>query len=596
MKPSAGFFFLVFVALAHAAPPHRPLAPELAAAAPANLLPADLASAMAFRNTITPPATATWVQGEGGATVLRLESTATAPDIRQATVSWKLGAATERNAVLLARFQARAEYARQESGEAILQFTVEQDGARHLLVPLSISPEWTQIELPLATSAAAAAGEMRVTLSFAAIPQAVQIANLEVLHFGQRVQVEQLPQLRFTYRGREPGATWRAAALKRIEDIRTAPLRVRVLDASARPLPGAQVHVRLVRPEFLFGTAVDAALITAETEDARRYRATLLSMFDTAVLDNAVKWPRWGSSPESRALALRATDWLEASKLRIRGHNLVWPGMKFLPPWVVQLPEPKSELPLLIQERIRDVMTPLRGRIVGWDVINEMLHEQYLFKFMPETEAAGWFKLAREIDPHAQLFINEYSMLNNRRSPERIALYLELIRRLRAAGAPIDAIGVQGHVGRQPRDPQAVLADLDLLATEGLPVQITEFDLDTPDEELQADYTRDFLIALYSHPAVTGFTKWGFWQSRHWKPQGAMFRADWSEKPNAKVWRELVRGEWLTKADLTADERGLAHLRGHLGVYEFTVKAAGKTSVQMRTLTKAGADVTLLVP
>lgn len=584
------------IAAMFGAPAHRPLASELAAAKPVNLLPADLAGAMTFRNTANPPATATWTEGEGGGAMLRLESTGTASDIRQATVAWKLRESVARNDVLLARFYARAEYARQESGEAILQFTVEQDGARHLLVPLSISPEWTQVELPLATSAAAAAGEMRVTLSFAAIPQAVQIANLEVLHFGQRVKVEQLPQMRFTYRGREPGAAWREAALKRIQEIRTAPLNLRVLDASVRPLAGARVEVRLVQPEFLFGTAVDAALITAETKEARRYREVLLAMFDTAVLDNAVKWPRWGSSPEARALALRATDWLEASKLRIRGHNLVWPGMKFLPPWVVALPEPKPELPRLIEERIRDVMTPLRGRIVGWDVINEMLHEQYLFKFMPETEAARWFQLAREIDPRAQLFINEYSMLNNRRSPERIALYLELIRRLRAAGAPIDAIGVQGHVGRQPRDPQDVLADLDLLATEGLPVQITEFDLDTPDEELQAEYTRDFLIALYSHPAVTGFTKWGFWQSRHWKPNGAMFRADWSEKPNAQVWRALVRGEWLTRAEVTTDGEGKAQVRGHLGVYEFTVKVAGKTSVQMRTLTKAGADVTLLVP
>lgn len=596
LKLVAALGAALFAGVLNAAPSPPPLRPDLLAAGPVSLLPADLPGTMRFRQGTAPRPTATWSDVAGGSKVLRLENRVASADPRQATVAWKLAAATARNDVLLVRFFARADYARQESGEALLQFSVEQSAARHLRVLLALGPDWTLVELPLSTSVGAAAGEVEVALAFAALPQAVQIAGLEVLNFGPRVTIGQLPQMRFSYRGREPGAAWRQAALERIEKIRTAPLHLRVLDASTRPVAGARVKVRLVQPQFLFGTAVDASLINADTEQARKYRAVLLAMFDTAVLDNALKWPRWGSSPEARAEALRATDWLEANKLRLRGHNLIWPGQKFLPRWVVNLPEPKAGLPLLFRERIRDVMTPFRGRIVGWDVINEMLHEQYAFKFMPETEAAEWFKLARQIDPHAQLFINEYSMLNDRKSPERIALYLELIRRLQSYGAPIDAIGVQGHVGRQPRDPQAVLSDLDLLAAAGLPVQITEFDLNSPDEELQADYTRDFLIALYSHPTVTGFTKWGFWQSRHWKPDGAMFRADWSEKPNARIWRDLVRGEWLTHLEIVTNQAGQASTRGHLGVYEFTVTAGRKTCVQMRTLTKEGAEVTLLMP
>jgi len=262
----------------------------------------------------------------------------------------------------------------------------------------------------------------------------------------------------------------------------------------------------------------------------------------------------------------------------------------------VELPPPKAELPTLITEHIRDLMTATRGRIVGWDVINEMLHERDYFKFLPETEAAEWFKVARATDPNAKLFLNEYAMLNSRNSPRTIANYLALVGRLRAAGAPIDALGIQGHVGRQVRNPEDVLADLDLLAASGLELQITEFDINTPDEDLQADYTRDFLIALYSHPSVTGFTKWGFWQRKHWKPDAAMFRADWSEKPNARVWRDLVRKQWLTRAVGSTNPQGQLSLRGHLGEYEITVTTDQKTVVQSRTLTSAGATVTLQVP
>ena len=106
--------------------------------------------------------------------------------------------------------------------------------------------------------------------------------------------------------------------------------------------------------------------------------------------------------------------------------------------------------------------------------------------------------MAQRLDPEAQLFINDYAMLNCVQSPQNISEYIDTIEMLRKKGAPIGGIGVQGHIGRQPRNPEQVLTDLDLFIPTRLPVQITEFDINTPDEELQADYTRDFLIAVYS--------------------------------------------------------------------------------------------------
>ena len=49
-------------------------------------------------------------------------------------------------------------------------------------------------------------------------------------------------------------------------------------------------------------------------------------------------------------------------------------------------------------------------------------------------------------------------------------------------------------------------------ATLGLPVRITELDIDSNDEELQADYFRDFLTASFSHPNINGIMIWGFWE------------------------------------------------------------------------------------
>jgi GH35 family endo-1,4-beta-xylanase len=177
-------------------------------------------------------------------------------------------------------------------------------------------------------------------------------------------------------------------------------------------------------------------------------------------------------------------------------------------------------------------------------------------------------------------------MLNNVASPKNIQTYLGVIKELQDYGAPIDAIGVQGHVGRQPRDPVEVLSDLDMFKSTGLPVQITEFDINSPDEELQADYTRDFLIACYSHPIVNGFTMWGFWESDHWKPDAAMYRKDWTPKPNTAEWKKLVLNEWRTNISQTSKANGEVNERGHFGKYEITVTKGSKSVKSFYQLSK----------
>ncbi len=587
-----------FTSAVFAAPPKAdPLPESLLAKSPESLLPDDVPGSMKFRDDTdtTPPATGVW--GKDG--ILRVENFARPEFADHVSGNWSFRQGAKRGDVVLARFFARAEYARQESGEAAFEFVVKQDKptyAAHVKLPLTAGPDWALLEIPFVMQRDVTPDLGQIQLAFATIPQAVEIAGFELFNFGKRAELSELPQTRFTYRGREEGAAWRKAALERIEQHRTAPISVRVIDAAGKPVPDARVEVQLKRPAFLWATSVDSSFILSDSPDASKYRETLLDMFDTATIENGFKWPKWSGSVATREEALRASDWIQAQGLRQRGHTLSWPADKFSPRRIAAMPEPREGLSLLVQEHIRDLMTATRGRIWGWDVVNEMIHERDYFNYIPETEVAEWFKVARQMDPHTKLFINDYGMLNSRKSPETIASYLKIVNGLLAAGAPIDVMGIQGHVGRQVRNPEDVLTDLDLLAGPGLELQITEFDVNTADEELQADYTRDFLIALYSHPSVTGFTKWGFWERRHWKSDAAMFRADWSEKPNAKVWRDLVRGEWLTKVDATTGKEGKLATRGHLGDYEFNVSVNGKSLRQMRQLHNDGLTVTLQFP
>jgi hypothetical protein len=96
------------------------------------------------------------------------------------------------------------------------------------------------------------------------------------------------------------------------------------------------------------------------------------------------------------------------------------------------------------------------------------------------------------------------------------------------------------------------------------------------DEELQADFTRDFLILSFSHPSVVGVQHWGFWENAHWRPPAAMYRADWSEKPNARIYKDLVLKQWRTDLSGKTDTAGRFAQRGFHGDYVITIEAGGR--------------------
>ncbi len=603
-RPSFSATLVAIVVLAAgpivAAPVLPPLPSELAALQPTSLLPTDLASTFTFQDRSGAAQRATFSAAPGEASpVFRAEVLARANSFYDVRVFWKSAAAVAKGDVCLARFAARAPTAQQESGEGAVHFYFQRatlPNEKSVSLTLAPGPEWTVFEVPFTIAHDLASGAATVSLALGHLPQSLEITGLEVHNFGRRVKEASLPRTRFSYRGREPGAAWRERALQRIDEIRTAPLAVRVTDSSGRPLTGARIDARLVQPEFVFGTSVDDALIVAGTPEAERYRRAILELFDTVVIENGLKWATWARGPERQGIARRALDWLDQQPLRVKGHNLVWPAWKFSPRGLKHTPELKDRLPAMIHDRITEIMGVTRGRVYAWDVVNEPVHERDFFGLMPETAMAAWFQLARSADPDAALFINEYGMLNSAASPGMIARFRTLIQTLRRTGAPIDGIGIQGHVGQQPRPPDLLLADLDLIAAEGLPVQITEFDINTTDEALQADYLRDFLIACYSHPAVSGFIMWGFWEGRHWKPDAAMFRRDWSEKPVAAVWREWTLDRWRTHAEATTDATGNSAARGHLGRYRVTVTHDGLSRQQEVTLTRRGAELSVMFP
>lgn len=120
-----------------------------------------------------------------------------------------------------------------------------------------------------------------------------------------------------------------------------------------------------------------------------------------------------------------------------------------------------------------------------------------------------WFRAARVGAPGVTLFLNDYTMFQGEGPNSPSGKFFENAKFLKESGAPIDAIGEQGHIGGTPPGIEYILSWLDRFAKLGLPIQISEFDITSDDDDFKARYLHDFMTALYIHPATIGLIQWG---------------------------------------------------------------------------------------
>ena len=134
--------------------------------------------------------------------------------------------------------------------------------------------------------------------------------------------------------------------------------------------------------------------------------------------------------------------------------------------------------------------------------------------------------LARAAGPEVALYVNDYGILSSGGwDVVHQQGYRRIIELLVSGGAPLEGIGLQGHFnGGQMTDIERVVEVLDRFGSYGKDLLVTEFTFEMDDEDLQAEFTRDFLTAAFSHPSVKGFYNWNFREGDGAKPNTAMYR------------------------------------------------------------------------
>jgi GH35 family endo-1,4-beta-xylanase len=359
----------------------------------------------------------------------------------------------------------------------------------------------------------------------------------------------------------------------------------------------AQVEAKLVNHVFAFGTALNQKVFPGGTfgdDDSEKYLANAEQLFNAGVLENAMKWPLFvlDGFPERADLVV---DWMADRDWYIRGHTVVWANWRRSPDFVRELKDDPAALAAAVDERITSIMTRYRGRVDAWDVINEPFVNREIMDVLGDEVMDHWMRLARETDPDAKLFINENGFLSNP-SPKnpRSDYYHDLIAGMKSRGVPVDGLGMQGHFTGELPSMDHVLATLDRFAEVGIRIELTEVDVDAGDKELEARFLRDLMTVAFSHESVDAFILWGFWADRHWRPDAALLNRDFSKRPTATAWLDLL-DEWTTRAEAITDTAGTADFRGFHGDYEIKITANGRTQTHNARLTADDADARIVL-
>ena len=235
-----------------------------------------------------------------------------------------------------------------------------------------------------------------------------------------------------------------------------------------------------LQDKFLIGTAVN--FDQTNGRDALAL-AVIQKHFSSIVAENCMK-SMYLQPIEGQFFFPDADQFVkfgEENNMNIIGHTLIWHSQA--PDWFFVDDEGNDVSREVLIERMRNHITTVvnryKGRIHGWDVVNEAIlddgswRESKFYTIIGEDFIKLAFQFANEADPDAELYYNDYNEWHEGKRDAVVAM----VKDLQANGIRIDAVGMQGHFGMDYPALEEYQAAMDAYAAAGVKVMITEMDM-----------------------------------------------------------------------------------------------------------------------
>lgn len=303
--------------------------------------------------------------------------------------------------------------------------------------------------------------------------------------------------------------------------------------------------------------------------------------------ENATKW---GSCESQQGVynfsqAKSMYDYCKANKIPFKFHTLIW-GSQY-PNWLGNLSSAARKTAIENWIKTAAQNFPDADYI---DVVNEAMPGHAPFPYKNDIGGdnglygTGWdwivwsFEMARKYFPNSKLLINDYNVLNEWSCLDQ---YIPVVKILKARNL-IDGVGCQSH-GLENTNAANLKSRLDKLAATGVPIYISELDLNIADDNTQKNKMQELFPVMYEHSAVKGVTIWGYLQGHTWIANSHLIRSDGSERP-ALTWLKQYLANVPDTPDTPVDTRS-AFTKLEAESYN------DQSGIQNETCTEGGEDV-----
>lgn len=232
--------------------------------------------------------------------------------------------------------------------------------------------------------------------------------------------------------------------------------------------------------KFLVGVTVNDSQARGEDPKATEI---LTTHFNSVVAENCMKHS-WIHPQKDKYDFKNADDFVamgEKYNMFIIGHCLIWHSQ--LAEWFYTDENGNDVSPEVLKQRMKEHITTIvkryKGKVKGWDVVNEAIMENGSYRESKFYEILGEefiplaFQYAHEADPDAELYYNDYNM----HEKGKRATVMKLIRKLQSRNIPITAVGMQGHLSLKSPNINAFEQSIKDFSSTGVKVMITELDM-----------------------------------------------------------------------------------------------------------------------
>lgn len=252
------------------------------------------------------------------------------------------------------------------------------------------------------------------------------------------------------------------------------------VSCATKPQVETEPSLKDAFPDYKVGAAINVK----QSSDLDSLGDSIIKQhFNSIVAENCMKCEK--IHPEENRYFWDEADQFvkfgEENHMQIIGHCLIWHSQ--CAPWFGVDSLGKPVTPEVLKQRMKDhittIMTRYKGRIAGWDVVNEAILDDgsyrpsFFYQILGEEYIPLAFQYAHEADPDAELYLNDYSM----GMPGKCTTVQKIIADLKARGLRIDAVGLQSHMGMDYPNWNRFDSCVQCYVNAGVDVQFTEIDM-----------------------------------------------------------------------------------------------------------------------